>query len=513
MAVTINTFPTGIAFSKNNIKLKATTDAYVTTAGVKARWRITFSTDMGVADTLTMTSPIAGTNVLTGSATAGPGLVVPRASETIQDWIDNNFLPVLRAITDIDENYDLYRSGSQAVLEAKEFGTDYNFSAFTASGFTISLTTTSGVTEAVVPDYFMRVRVCMTTTFTSGLFSNNSEWMYYRPNSAGEVEVDIARIVDKLFSEMEEASLVINYGNPSLSVRKMYVQVGDYYETDPTVYDTTVSPIITVVRGGLNYLNPYYSAWTSGTRWLTNRRRFELSVSDFDWLYFLYRKGSYTSLLVRAKVYYTDNTDSTMTCHTDSTSDEYDVIRFSANFTVLGLHTLQPAKTAYKYDLWIQNEADLGYSEVITIDLVSHVPDSRGIFYYNSFGLVENLRCTGVRRSEIEHRRERSMVHMPMGADYNDQPEVDYGIEQRKTLSMSSYPKSELEYYIAAEIYSSKKAWMWWYDGLAFHLTPVNILSGSTDHVWAGKNGEKYRSIDVKVQMPLEETNGRQPWA
>lgn len=515
MAITINSFPAGIAFSRNPIVLEASSDAYVNTAGVKAKWRITFDSNMGNADTLTMESPIMGSSVvLTGATPANDfGEVLPLSTETLAEWIDNNFLPALRENTKIDSNYEVYRSGNFALLEAREFGVDYNFSTFTASGFSITLFTVAGVDEDVEADFFLRVRVCVSTNFTSGLFTQKSEWLFFKPDAAGELSVDLSKIADKLLSDLDDYSIVVGYGAPAKSQRKMYVQVGEYYGSTPDALHTETTSTITLVKGGTHYLHEYIGIWGAGAKWVTNRRRIPLGLTDYDWVYFLYRKAGTTGMKVMAKAYYTDNTDATLTYQTDTTSTDYDVKRVPINFTSLGLNALNPSKTCYKYEIWLAYMSGATVSDTITVDVVPSVEASRMMYYYNTFGMIEGLLCTGVRRREREYKRERSLTRMAPGADYNNQPETDYGIESRDAITLNSHPLLEHDFLAASELFNSKKFWLVQFSteyGIA--IVPSNLIPGSIDHPWTSKTGEMYKSLEVKLQLPLESNNSISPW-
>lgn len=158
-----------------------------------------------------------------------------------------------------------------------------------------------------------------------------------------------------------------------------------------------------------------------------------------DYLNFFVYALSTTTLNLRIKAYFDDNTNTTVTVMTKVGVAYGQLYQIPAGPVNAGVHLITPAKTVTKYELWLTDQADAVISEVRTyrLDAVSH-PRRRLFMFLNSLGAYEVLRFTGAATMTTEVSKEQVVKFLPVDYAALDGEMETFGAQLRESSSFST---------------------------------------------------------------------------
>lgn len=207
------------------------------------------------------------------------------------------------------------------------------------------------------------------------------------------------------------------YGNP--------LEVGD--EDTATGYYVLPGKVSNLKFGLLNDESTTWWSDNSGDKkFLTNGPREKTTDAwASERLYFILSAAPGSSEInLQVKIYYTDDTTSTITRETQSSAAQYDVYEIITSFSTLGLYIKDTSKTIEKYEVWLEDGASSVISEVYTY-VLDHVrkPDSKYFIFANAYKMPEGMRFTGKSSRHTEYSFLKS--HREFSNDYGvDDPSM-----------------------------------------------------------------------------------------
>jgi hypothetical protein len=192
---------------------------------------------------------------------------------------------------------------------------------------------------------------------------------------------------------------------------------------DPEVLQSLVlSDTFSVLNGGIpkqynvDFFEDFLPTFKAFLNWHPGEKRVDLNQPEL--LHFYAYHASITSLNLLGKVYYSDNTSQTTPLLSLTGITAGSIYRMPAGFTQLELNTIDGAKTAIRYELWLEDQATNIVSEVrnYILEQISR-PYTRYWMFINSLGMWEIMRAEGKNILGISLDRERSTGYLQQGYD------------------------------------------------------------------------------------------------
>lgn len=212
-----------------------------------------------------------------------------------------------------------------------------------------------------------------------------------------------------------------------------------------------------------------------------------------------------TSFVLKGKVYFTDGTQSAVQNFKAFTGlAGGDAVTLPAGHDQLLIGNVDPTKTVEKYELWVENDADLIVTEIITYVLRSPEYYELDFWFQNSLGVMEAVHFNSGRTSGIEVNKDSFVRAQPF--DFN--PEIHQlateGVEFYRTFSATTgfKKRSDIEAYIDMVI--SKRV----YQIIDGQIYPVSINPGSFDIVRESEVQGAYEyALNFEGQIAYSETS------
>lgn len=249
------------------------------------------------------------------------------------------------------------------------------------------------------------------------------------------------------------------------------VEISDWLITDP----------FKVITGGLNILDydkhgvafgilPLYFGEVS-KKWLTYRPFQREVLADTPlYLYWLCWKSRSTFEVFNLQVivYYTDGTNSgNHTIAVDGQSQQYDTLVFNVGFEENMLHQLAPAKTAYKYEVYLETNVTQGagdqfpVTETITFQLIPPTHLDLVILWRNSFNAIETTLLRGERKLNTDTDSEKAEQYpvFASGATISNMKLIRNNT--RQSITFESGPMSADELAAHADMLRTKEIWIY----------------------------------------------------
>lgn len=220
---------------------------------------------------------------------------------------------------------------------------------------------------------------------------------------------------------------------------------GNLFALETTPGTLTGSNPHLVLLGGLNKFSwagsDYFGSFLPTTKKFMTWAPVEKQVdrNQEDYLNFFVYALSTTTLKLRIKAYFDDNTNTTSTVMTKVGVAYGQLFQVPAGPVNAGVHLITPAKTVTKYELWLTDQADAVISEVRTyrLDAVTH-PRRRLFMFLNSLGAFEVLRFTGSASMTTEVTKEQVVKFLPVDYAALDGETETFGASLREGSSFSS---------------------------------------------------------------------------
>jgi hypothetical protein len=193
---------------------------------------------------------------------------------------------------------------------------------------------------------------------------------------------------------------------------------------------------------GLNYFTDYLPTNKKFLTWAPVEKYVDRTQEDYL-NFFVF--GNYTTLKLRCKVYFDDETDETANVTTIAGTKYSELYQIPAGPANCGALAINPAKNAIHYELSLLNQSDAVISEVRTYYLVpDRHPLTRFFMFLNSLGAYEVLRFTGQAVKETEPVRDISQKFLRHDyAALDGEFSVNSAILQRKHSYSSGYQRDK----------------------------------------------------------------------
>lgn len=192
---------------------------------------------------------------------------------------------------------------------------------------------------------------------------------------------------------------------------------------DPQVTQSlTLSETFTVLRGGLpkqlniDFFNTYLPSSKAFLNWHPGKKRVDISQPEL--LHFYCYDAAITDLTQKVKVYFSDQTDQTVTKSSLSGITEGSIYRIPAGYSQLDLASIDGTKQIVRYETWLEDQDDSIVSEVKTyaVEQITK-PFTRYWMFTNSLGMWEIMRAEGKSVGGMSIDRERSTHYLQQGYD------------------------------------------------------------------------------------------------
>ncbi|MDA3821739.1 MAG: BNR-4 repeat-containing protein [Bacteroidales bacterium] len=243
--------------------------------------------------------------------------------------------------------------------------------------------------------------------YIDGAWVSASQEMRYEPDANHKAVVDLSGILawdpKKEFSFPESLSSVITkrnnlrrqwrlrrsekYGNPLVEYNAGNA-AGDRYILPGKIAD--------IKQGQLNgFSSTWWNRLQAERFFLSNSPRTKKTdLSAFERLYYFVFGASVSEIHLKAKIYYTDESTSSVSKASKTAVSQYDVYEIVTSYATLGIETA--SKTVSKYEVWLVDQADNMISEVFTyvFDTIVKV-NTRYYLFRNAYGMYEGVRFTG----------------------------------------------------------------------------------------------------------------------
>lgn len=187
---------------------------------------------------------------------------------------------------------------------------------------------------------------------------------------------------------------------------------------------------------GLNYFTTYLAANKKFLTWAPVQKYVDRTQEDYL-NFFVY--DFFSSLKLRIKAYFDDNTNTTSTVQTINGVQRYQLYQIPAGPTNSGAILVNPAKTLVKYEISLLDETDAVISEVRTYHVVpDRHPNTRHLMFLNSLGAYEVLRFIGQAQHKTDFQREILQKFLPHNYETLDGEFVANEVVSQKTNSYST---------------------------------------------------------------------------
>lgn len=278
----------------------------------------------------------------------------------------------------------------------------------------------------------------------SGTFNSKLKVTLY-PESDGTVTFQVRQAMRGVLTAVppaEDEDEIIRLTD-RIKLFKHYT--GSLFALETTPGTITASNPHLVMLGGLNKFAwagaDFFGSYLATTKKFLSWAPLEKPVdrNQEDYLNYFVFGLSTTTLKLRIKAYFDDNTNSTSVVKTKVGVAYGQLYQVPAGPANTGVHLINPAKTVTKYELTLLDQADAAISEVRTykIDQVSH-PRLRLFMFLNSLGSYEVLRFTGSADFSTEVAKDQVVKFLPVSYASLDGEKEIYSARLQERSSFSS---------------------------------------------------------------------------
>lgn len=222
---------------------------------------------------------------------------------------------------------------------------------------------------------------------------------------------------------------------------------------DPPVLQTlALNDTFRILKGGRPKLfsGNFFSQMQTAKKFLTwHPGNKKVDINQPEILHF-YVYVDITQVTQKLRVYFSDNTDTTVNVQANVAVLEDRIYRMPAGYSNLNINAINPAKKVVKYETWIvdQNDAIVaGPFSFIMEEITSS--STRYWMFVNSLGMYEIMRTEGIATDNFKVTRQNSQVYLTQ-----EYPRWKGEIESNVTGS-----ENELE--VSSGFFNSKQEALW----------------------------------------------------
>jgi hypothetical protein len=214
----------------------------------------------------------------------------------------------------------------------------------------------------------------------------------------------------------------------SEAFKRFYLSYYEKYGTPPEPDDTATNETFYVLFGGLSeqefakktFFDSYLDIQKPFLSWAPFTQ--PISTDQHSYLHFVVNNPVYTNIKMKATIYYTDNSSTDVDLRSIVSAAPFEVYRFPAGISQLGLAGLNPTKTIAKYDLQLFSGDDV-VSEKRTFEVYTSKRHFRKLLFLNSVGGWDHVLCFGRGKQTLRTSEETISRDLPVGYTYSDREE------------------------------------------------------------------------------------------
>ncbi len=451
-----------------------------------------------------------------GSRTPRTQCFAAAAGETVADFLNNKFIPVLRE-NPIFDGCEYSVSGPSSILSIQTVEQAAASITLSATGFNIQSSNQVANVGEFRADYFIRMMIHCTLTQQGSRYSLRSPWLYFKPtldpNNQAVVEQDISRLIeeiipgDDLWSESDaSAALAVD------SVRKCFVKIQEYYPDSLGTSAHTVTRNWRVLKGGReSFARPFPITTTHGRKFLTNRDNVFTDIRMIDWLHFIVPAKASPENIFRVSLEVVSFYGSLTQFYPDITIPNAEtgaIVKIPAGYKQMDAHEEVPDPKRYTVSIQEVTPLNNVVIEVckITFNIMPESDYVSSLQYYNSFGLLESILLNGSVVAVREWARKFEYVDMPLNPKKEDHPELAYDIMQDLSFECVTGPLSKQSWSAAGDVMLSHKHY--WTDIVNKNNRHAVVLEKGKAEIGAyNPDGSGYSVVPMKLRFPVTKVN------
>lgn len=198
------------------------------------------------------------------------------------------------------------------------------------------------------------------------------------------------------------------------------------------------------------------------------------------------------NMIAKAKIFYTDNTDYTVTLNDYGLINQYSIIRVDAGFYSNNLQTHHPDKTAYKYEISIRDQVEEKEFEIMVFLDHDYKYKPRFFMYGNSLGGLDACYLTGQNIVNLSVDFQTAEYHSVSGIKT-----VSFGHLLKNSPEIASGYKTQDEIRLIVEIALNGFSFELLYNGV---MVPI-IIDADSNFIVSEK--ENLHSVVLKYTRAL----------
>ena len=210
--------------------------------------------------------------------------------------------------------------------------------------------------------------------------------------------------------------------------KRFYLSYFEKFGEPPVPDDTTTNETFYVLYGGLSreefakqtFFDSYLDTVKPFLTWSPTTQ--PIAADQHSYLHFVVVNPVYSSLTMKATVFYSDNTSTAADVKVITPVKPFELVRFPAGVTQLALQALNPAKIITKYTLQLFS-GEIALSELRTYEVYGVKRHYRKLLYLNSLGGWDHILCFGRGKQSLRTQEESISRDLPVGYSYSDREE------------------------------------------------------------------------------------------
>lgn len=419
MAITLVSQPSTITPSRNPVVWKFSTNSYVAFAGTTAVTKFTVSGAVSAFEGLTIIYDDVQFSMTAVNSPAAPtGYNLPTGDGGTSH--KGNMLLYFQANYYLNRDFVITLVGNDFIFTAREVGSAYTISGTDTFANGAWSVTTAGVDKSYNENFFFLVDVYVEEVHLSGTYTRLFS-RYLKPDESSVAEIDISAQLDGFLQKQFDAPTYNQtaYSGATNINKRYYITYCEQYGSTPVPFAQTTSSAVRVIKGGLRkelwpaVASNFRTLWlgvplsTGYSKFLTTRqtKRRTATKAMPQYLYFC-PGAAIANARLRARVDYSNNTNTTTTIGTTMTLGAGLTYCFPAGYDLLNLASIEAGRTPVRFYVYIDNTAGLNKSEVVCCELEEPSFYDRFFLYENSLGGWDTLRTSGQAEYGVEVEKE-----------------------------------------------------------------------------------------------------------